>query len=403
MSDKPEVLYINAETGWEVTLLDKLEHLFNEYLGDLIKKDDRVLLKTHFGQWGNMATFRPSIMRKLVDLVRDKGAYPVLAETTGLGYGILGRYGGRGTATDYLRMAASQGFTMGTMGAPIGILDGELGVDTFPVEIDGDSIKKVAVARGAIHFDQIIIFSHAKGHPIGGIGGAIKNLGIGMVGKYSKGMAHFGTQIPKIDPEKCLGEECQACFKKCPTQCLGIRNNVATVVKPDDCVLCSHCVSVCRQVAKKNAVSLGWITDNDEQARRFAENAAGVVKGLGAERLYYINVLIDTSPMCDCVNHTPYRMTQDIGLLASDDPVAIDQACVDMINRAPNAAGPNTPLENIKEGDDKLAYAHAKKDKDGNIKLSTGHITQLTQAEKMGLGKCSYSLKEIEIPSKKKE
>lgn len=336
----------------------------------------------------------------LVDIIKEKGAYPTVGETTGLGYGLTGRYGGRSTASDYARMAARHGFTIGTIDAPIVFLDGELGVDTFSVSVDGEYIKRVDVARGTLHFDKIILLTHGKGHPIGGFGGALKNLGIGMVGKYSKAMMHRGIGI-SVDADKCLGEKCGKCLQYCPKRCISLSDDGSKIeINEAECVYCGHCQSICHSLVKQKAISLPWIQDHDEQARRFAENAKGVIDGLGAKRFYYLQFMMDVSPMCDCVPATPYFMTGDLGILASRDPLAIDQANLDLINEAP--PNPSSPIAHLKPGEDKLAHVFAKKNEDGSITLGTKHLAQLEQADKLGIGSRKYKLIPLEHPKAKK-
>ena len=392
-----EILYTRFdEAGWEVSNLEIIAHLFEEFVGKDIHKGERILLKMHFGQWGNLQYLRPSIIRLLVDLVKEKGALVSVGETTGLGYELDGKYGGRSTASDYLFMAARHGFDMGTLGAPLIMLDGELGADTFSVPIDGEYIQRVDIGRGALYFDKIIMVTHGKGHPIGGIGGAIKNLGIGMVGKYSKSMAHHGKGIT-VDESKCLGSECQKCLQYCPKRCISLNQNGSSIqINTDECIYCEHCLSICRDLAKQKAITMPWVQNHDEQCRRWAENAAGVIKGLGSDRIYYMQFVMDISPMCDCVSATPYFMTADIGLLAGRDPVAIDQAMLDLINNAP--PNPSSPVAHLKAGEDKISHIYAKNNKDGSVVLATKHLTQLEHASKMGLGSRLYTLKEVIHP-----
>jgi uncharacterized Fe-S center protein len=248
-----------------------------------------------------------------------------------------------------------------------------------------------------LHYDKIIVLTHAKGHAIGGIGGAIKNLGIGCVGKYSKGRAHFGDNPVNINTEKCKGGSCAKCLLKCPVRCMNVENDVVKI-DHDICIKCGHCSSVCRKLngRENNAITMGWITNNTEQAERFAENAHGVIKALKAFNgipVYYINLLLDVSPQCDCIDHTPYLMTRDIGILAGNDPVAIDKASVDLINKAPPVVP--SPLSSLKPGEDKIALAHAKKDKEGNLTLSNSHNEQIQRAYELGLGNLEYETKEL--------
>ncbi|MHA2299132.1 MAG: DUF362 domain-containing protein [Candidatus Hodarchaeales archaeon] len=145
--EKSELIFINAEVGFNNTIINKIEMILNKLELD-IQEDERILIKTHFGQLGNTASMRPAFMRTVIDYVKSKGGIPALAETTGLGYGTSGQYAGRGAGSDYLKMAAKQGFTFGSMGAPIIILDGELGADTVREDIEGKHLKRVEVARG---------------------------------------------------------------------------------------------------------------------------------------------------------------------------------------------------------------------------------------------------------------
>ncbi|MHA2270480.1 MAG: DUF362 domain-containing protein [Candidatus Hodarchaeales archaeon] len=392
-NQKSKLLFVDASVSWNNTILNRMELLFSKFLDD-IQEGERVLIKAHFGQLGNTAAMRPSFIRTIVEFLKNKGALPTAAETTGLGYGFGGGYAGRGTGSDYLNMAERNGFSMSTIGAPIIMLDGEIGTDTVRVNVDGKYIDRVEVARGFYHFDRIIMFTHAKGHSFGGIGGAIKNIGIGCVGKYSKGRAHFGENPIEIDPEKCKGAECAKCLTKCPVRCISIVDNVATI-DHEACIKCVACASVCRNLygLEDRAISVQWNASPTELPERFAENAKGVVDGLQDIRIDYINLILDVSPVCDCMDYTPYLMTGDIGILAGHDPVAIDQASVDFINQAPvNSA---SPLAELKPGDDKFALAHARKDKEGQLTLSTNHNIQLQRAEEMGLGSREYEIEEI--------
>ncbi|MHA1911093.1 MAG: DUF362 domain-containing protein, partial [Candidatus Kariarchaeaceae archaeon] len=345
---------------------------------------ERILLKTHFGKRGALAHFRPAIISAIVEAVKEKGALPTLAETAGIGYGLKGPYSGRSTASDYLTMANSHGFSIGTMNAPIILLDGELGADTFAVSISGESISKVHVARGVLHFDKVVVLTHAKGHQGAGIGGTLKNLGIGMVGKESKANAHLIEKV-MIDQEKCLGEECAKCIIVCPTRCIILSEGEAKIIE-EECIKCMHCRSVCEE----KAIITETLNDPLEFNRRFVENAKGVIQAIGKERMFYLNFVIDLSPACDCVNHTPYFMAQDIGILASQDPVAIDQAAVDLINEADVPAG--IPISSLQKGEDKIAHAHGKMNEAGEFILSENYKEQLAHAEKIGLGNRKYEL-----------
>lgn len=104
-------------------MLDKLEHVFRELdLKKAIKAGDKVMIKTHFGLYGNTNHIRSAYVRKLVDLVKEAGGFTFIADTCSLAYGTEGPYGGRTTQPEYLMRAAMNGFTEGTLGAPIVII-----------------------------------------------------------------------------------------------------------------------------------------------------------------------------------------------------------------------------------------------------------------------------------------
>ncbi|MFW9832000.1 MAG: DUF362 domain-containing protein, partial [Candidatus Thorarchaeota archaeon] len=325
------VWFVDRRVWPRYSMLDKLELLWKKVgLNKAVHKDDRVFIKTHFGAYGNLMYMRPALLRKVVDLVKAQKAYPILAESAGLGYG-AGLYGGRTTAAEYFRMAAANGYSIGTMGAPIILLDGYWGADTFTTPIKGKHLKKVEVGMALRDADKIIVMTHFKGHGGTGMGGTLKNLGIGCVGKYSKAMVH-GPQNPIVNTAECKGSECGKCLKVCPTRCISLDPILA--IDEKRCIKCLHCVSACRSMADSQALTAKWGGDPIGQTERMIENAFGVIKGVGNERFYYFNVALDVSETCDCAPFGPMAIAPDLGIFASRDPVAIDSASIAKLNEA---------------------------------------------------------------------
>ncbi|MFX1300966.1 MAG: DUF362 domain-containing protein [Promethearchaeota archaeon] len=384
-----DVWFVNRQVGPKNSMLDKLELLWKKSgLKKAIKKDARVFIKTHFGAYGNLMYLRPALLRKIVDLVKQEGGMPILAESAGLGYG-SGLYGGRTTAAEYFRMAAANGYTIGTMGAPIVLLDGYWGTDTFDVAIKGKHIKKVEVGMALRDADVIIVFTHFKGHGGTGMGGTLKNLGIGCVGKFSKTMMH-GPQNPIVNAEECKGPECSKCVDVCPTRCITVDPKVE--IDFSWCMHCIHCVSVCRSQADSKAITATWGGDPMGSTERMIENALGVIEGVGRERFYYFNVAFDISQTCDCAPFGPMALTPDLGIFASRDPVAIDSASIDMLNEAQpitlSACG------DIEPGADKLAITTPWPDPHTGEKTPTQcHLRQIEYAEELGIGTRNYKLR----------
>jgi hypothetical protein len=382
---KSKVYFTDRQARPDYNMIDKLEHVFKELgLDKKIEAGEKVMVKTHFGQWGNTNYLRPAYARKMVDLVRAAGGVPFVAETTGLGYGGGGAYGGRETAPEYLGMGTLHGYTEATVGAPLIMADGYWGTDVYDIEIEGEHVKSVDVAAALLDCDKVIVLTHAKGHGLGGLGGTIKNLGIGLVGKRGKGAMHFLGDI-KIDPEKCLGPKCSKCLKVCPVRCITM--NEKAEVDLSQCIACHHCVSECARVEAKAATQT-W-RPNHEQSPIFVENSVGVINAIGADKFYYFNLAIDISDKCDCWNVGAPLLVHDIGIFGSRDPLSIDQATLQAIKDAP--ANPDSPAGDIECGACKFAMAHACKDPEtGEILELAEH--QMSHAEKMGLGSREYEL-----------
>jgi uncharacterized Fe-S center protein len=386
---KSRVYFTDRLARVDFNMLDKIEFIFNKMgLKKAIKKGSKVMIKTHFGSWGNTNYIRPAYVRKVVDLVKGLGGNPYVAETCGLGYGAGGPYGGRTTAPEYLGMAALNGFTEGTIGAPIIMADGYWGNDVIRVDVSGEYLQSVDVAAATLDADIVIVLTHAKGHGLAGIGGTLKNIGIGLVGKRSKSAVHTMGDV-KVDAEKCLGPECSLCLKVCPVRCISMKEKA--VIDQEACIDCLHCRGVCSRDAKAGAISATWRIAKD-QAVRFVENALGVIETVGRERFYYFNLAIDISDKCDCWNVGAPLLVHDIGVFGSRDPVAIDKATLDAINAAtPN---PESAAKDAHAGDCLFAVIHKQKDPETGALLDFASL-QLAHAEKIGLGSRDYELVKV--------
>lgn len=392
MQSQSLVWFVDRAVRPHYSMLDKLELLWKKTgLEQAISNGSRVIIKTHFGAYGNLMYLRPAILRRIVDLVKSRNGSPILAESAGLGYG-GGFYGGRTTAADYLRMAAANGFTMGSMGAPIILLDGYWGTDTFDVAIKAKRLKKVVVGMALRDADIVIMFTHFKGHGQTGMGGSLKNLGIGCVGKYSKCMMH-GPKNPVVKPEACKGAKCSLCVDVCPHRCITV--NPKAAIDWDLCIHCLHCASVCSQVAKAQGITTDWSSPAMEQTERMIENALGVIDGVGRDRFYYFNVALDISEVCDCAPFAPQALVPDLGIFASRDPVAIDAACIDALNKAQPISA--SACGNMKAGEDKFAATCAYPDPHtGQRSPTQTHHRQLQYAEELGLGNRTYKLIQVD-------
>ncbi len=294
----------------QLSLVNKLRRLIDEsgILGE-ISAGDIVAVKTHFGDRGTTKTLRSVFIRAVVEKVREAGGRPFVTETTGLGLIKL-----RSTALGRLEIAEENGYTQQTLAAPIIIADGLLGMDYVEVEVNGKHIKNVCVAKAIAESDFVVCCTHFKLHMQSGIGGSIKNVGVGCVAKPSKFDIHISKPL-QIN-ENCV--ECGKCVDICPSNAI-----VNYKIVAERCIKCTGCYEVCDY----NAIDVAWLRGRDV-AERIVECAKGVVKV--NENFAYLNFLVDVTPHCDCHPFSDVPVVPDIGIVAAKDMVAIDAASIDM-------------------------------------------------------------------------
>jgi uncharacterized Fe-S center protein len=410
---KSDVFYFTARTFSHEQSMSKVKgSLGLKKLGfeHKIKNRDQIVIKTHFGALENTRYLRPSYIRFLCDYVKELGGIPTVAESCGWGVpesvsGIHTEYSGRATEAEYLKAALIHGFTEQTMGAPILMLDGEVGTDIELQKINGNRFKEVLVAGRLREFDYMIIATHFKGHAGAGFGGSIKNLGIGCVSKGGKVEAHTGKTF-EFDFDNC-NPECKSCINICPTHALSKNKNGKLIFEEEKCKYCYMCASVC----KDKIINLGSAS-REEFITQMVDNAKGVVDYFGKDKIFYINYAIDITYQCDCTGGSDIPFIPDIGVLVSLDPVALDQATVDLIHKS--SISPHSILsdiDNIPSQGPFEWFSHTPRfnpesgemdfNPDGNA--SRHWELQLELAEKIGLGSRDYNLKEVVIEQKERK
>ena len=364
-------------------------------------KSNKVVIKTHFGALENTRYLRPSYIRFLCDYIKELGGIPYVAESCGWGVpGTKGEYGGRANEEEYLEVALKHGFTVETLGAPIIMLDGPYGIDYNIQKIVGKRFNEVLVAGRLREFDKLILASHFKGHSGAGFGGAIKNIGIGCVSKGGKVQAHnskkfeFDYNAPISNYEECL--------KICPTKALTEGVDGKLNRDEEKCQFCYMCKSVCTN----NVIDIGSST-GEEFIIQMVDNAKGVIDHLGKDKIFYVNYAIDITWQCDCSGGSDIPFIPDIGILSSLDPVALDQACIDLAHLS--LMNPHSILNDMKN----LPLKNGKcewfsyiprfdpetKKIDLNLdgKESKHWELQLKAAEEIGLGSRNYNLIEEKV------
>ncbi len=341
----------------QLSLVNKLKRLIDESgILDTISAGDIVAVKTHFGERGTTKTIRSVFIRAVVEKLKEIRAKPFVTETTGLGLTRL-----RSTAYGRLVIAEENGYTQQTVSAPIIIADGLLGFDFVEVEINGKYLKKVYVAKAIAECDAVICCTHFKMHMDAGIGGSIKNVGVGCVAKPSKFDVHI-RDFPVIN-ENCT--KCGKCIDICPAKAIKDFK-----IDKSKCLKCLGCYEVC----DFDAVELKWLRGKDV-SDRIVECAKGVLSV--NSNFAYLNFLIDITPHCDCHPYSDIAITPDIGIIASRDIVAIDRASLDLYLKA----------ESIK--DSLLA--------ENRFWEWTDPFGMISYAEEIGLGCSKYELVDLGI------
>lgn len=365
-------------------ILEKIDILFEQSrLNKIFEKEDLVAVKTHFGTWGSTRQIRPVYLRRIVENIKKRGGEPFVTETTGLGHA------GRSFAPHLLRVAAYNGFTTETVGAPIICGDGLLGIDSVEVPINGLKLKKAYLAPAIVQAHSVLSVVHFKVHHGAGIAGALKNLGIGAASKVGKARAHMVHRLPLYFKEKCTG--CAKCLKWCPTGAISLIKDEA-VFDWAKCVSCLCCIDICKNYNKDPAVKLPKerFAMREGFVARFIDNFAALVKKVGREHMGYINFITEVTPHCDCPPYSDIPIVPEIGIVASLDPVAIDKASADLVNAAigipTSVLGDKKSSEVLKAGSDKIRLITSK---DWTKFLGMG--------EKMGLGSSHYELINLDI------
>jgi uncharacterized Fe-S center protein len=345
---------------------NKIQRLYRKAgLGNTFAPGDLVAIKTHFGEEGNTTYLRPELVAKVVDLVAKDGGKPFLTDSSTL-------YKGKRTnAVDHLLVAARHGFTYPVVNAPIVMADGLKGTDYTEVKVNLRHCDTVKIGPAALHADSIIAVSHFKGHGMTGFGAALKNVGMGFGSRRGKMEMHALVR-PKVKRERCKG--CGRCVAQCPADAIIMKRGKA-VIDPEKCIGCGECNIACRNAG----IDTGPWESMIGLQERIVEYCYGILKPK-LDKTGYVTFIMDVTPLCDCYDFSDAPIVPNIGILASRDIVAIDQAAADLVNDSPGLK--ESMLKGgLAPGDDKF-----------NQVVDVDWTAQLRYAEELGLGTRDYQL-----------
>ena len=243
-------------------------------LYDLLGKrlDGKVAVKLHSGEVGNQNFLKPDFWKPIIDKV---GGTVTECNTA--------YEGKRNTTAKHLKTLKKHGWSEHF---DVDLMDAE-GPDLVLDIPEGKVIKKNYVGKNLANYSSLLVLSHFKGHPMGGYGGALKQLSIGIASSYGKAYIHGAGDTKEI-----------------------------------------------------------WTSEHDSFLEAMADAALSIIKYFNGN-IVYVNVMKNMSVDCDCCAVAEDPCIRDIGILVSDDPVAIDQACIDLVYAAKDDPGQKHFLERV--------------------------------------------------------
>ncbi len=364
---KAPVFFIDLRTTISRNMSKKILDLVNKAgIAETITKNDLVAVKIHFGEKGNTAFVRPIFVRDIIDIIYACGGKPFLTDANTL------YRGERGEAVSHTKIALEHGFSFATVAAPLIIADGLRGNDYIDIPVNKKHFKKVSIASAIVQSDTLISVAHFKGHDLTGFGGALKNLGMGCASRQGKLQQHSNIS-PQIKAKKC--KACGKCAEWCPADAISQPAEKYRIAV-EHCIGCAECITICPH----GAVDIKWNESVEVFQEKMIEYTLGALKDK-YEKSFFVNFLLNISPACDCYGHADRPFVPDIGILASRDPLAIDQASVDLVNAEQGYA------------DSALNTNHTPgRDKFRGIYPEINWEIQMEYAQKLGLGTRNYEL-----------
>lgn len=389
-----KVYFTNLRSYGRESQLDKLKRLIRRAGIDQIDFENKfVAIKLHFGELGNLSFLRPNYARAVADVVKELGGKPFLTDCNTL------YVGSRKNALEHIDCAYQNGFTPYATGCQVIIADGLKGTDEVLVPVkNGEYVQEAKIGRALMDADIVISLTHFKGHEQAGFGGCMKNLGMGGGSRAGK-MEQHAAGKPSVTTELCVG--CRACERICAHGAISFEGtrerelpsgSTRTVsvasIDHDRCVGCGRCIGACNQ----DAIEPDYDAAVDVLNYKIAEYTQAIVQD---RPQFHISLAMDISPNCDCHAENDTPIVPDLGMFASFDPVAIDQAAIDMALAAP--ALPNTELTDMRaklEAGDGVPEC-CEHDHFNMTHPDTNWRSMIEHAEKIGLGTSRYELIEV--------
>jgi len=364
--EKSKVYFTDFHVTMKENLQQKLSRLIRTAgISQIDFEKKYAAIKIHFGEPGNLAYLRPNYAKTVVDIVTELGGKPFLTDCNTL------YVGGRKNALDHLNSAYVNGFSPFSTGCHVLIGDGLKGTDEVLVPVEGgEYVKEAKIGHAIMDADIFISLTHFKGHELTGFGGALKNIGMGCGSRAGKMEMHSSGK-PYVAYEQCVG--CGMCTKICAHSAITLTENKASI-DHEKCVGCGRCLGVCSM----DAVHSGSFNSNEILNKKVAEYTWAVLNG---RPHFHVSLVIDVSPFCDCHSENDVPIVPNVGMFASFNPVALDVACADAVNRQPVMMG-SVLEKGVREHHDHFT----------DVSPNTDWKVAIDHAVTMGLGSKEYEL-----------
>jgi uncharacterized Fe-S center protein len=298
---------------WDTSLnlMKEANRLYDETgTFDCVETGDLVAVKLHVGELGNPYYVQPFFVHDVIHRVKKVGGKPFLTDANTY------YHAQRNNAYDHMLTALTNGFNM----APFIVADGLRSENYRTVKTKG-ILQEIEVAGAIAEADAMIVLTHNKGHELSGFGGAIKNLGMGCASRAGKLRQHRTVGL-EIDTSKCTG--CGKCKETCEMHLPEIIEGKARNTSPL-CMRCPMCIEACPMEAIK-------FVGKENLSRALASAAYGALSTFKRDKVSFVSFAKNITEYCDCLSGPGKVVMKDVGIFASDSPVSIDAAFLNMID-----------------------------------------------------------------------
>ena len=353
---KPRVYFKSLQDSGDRQncLAEVLDRPLSEWEG--IKQDEIVGIKSTVGDTENRGYIKPELIKLVVNKLKGMNLKPFVFDTNVIYKGM------RMNAIDHLSLAYEKGFGSEHLGCPFISADGIFGADSRAININLKNLKEIRVPSLISILENLVVLSHITGHMLTGYAASIKNVGMGMASRAGKQIQHSSVK-PRIIKDKCT--LCGCCIDVCPAGAISKKQDQDRVLIDSSlCLGCGECISAC----KYDAIQINWQEDTNIFLERIAEYAWGILTRI--KRRIFFNFAFDITKECDCLAGNDPNIINDVGIFASDDILAVDKACFDILTS---------------KGGDVFA----------RHQNTQAHLHQFNYAQEIGLGNLDYELKRL--------